>query len=79
MTTFRWRTQSCGSGDGLPRFDPAADLYPAGRQIKANRLLFDFPLIIDARWKQGYPLPVAFDEEIARKVDGQWGQYGIPL
>ena len=61
------------------RFDPAADLYPAGRQIKANRLLFDFPLIIDARWKQGYPLPVAFDEEIARKVDGQWGQYGIPL
>jgi 4-hydroxybenzoate decarboxylase subunit C len=60
------------------RFDPAADLYPAGRQIVGNRLLFDFPLLIDARWKKGYPRPVAFDPEVARKVEKRWQDYRIP-
>jgi 4-hydroxybenzoate decarboxylase subunit C len=60
------------------RFDPAADLYPAGRQIVGNRLLFDFPLLIDARWKKGYPSPVAFDPEVARKVEKRWQDYRIP-
>ncbi len=60
------------------RFDPAADLYPAGRKVAGNRLYFDFPLLIDARWKKGYPRPVAFDPQVARRVDARWDSYRIP-
>ena len=61
------------------RFDPDADLYPAGRRIVGNRLLLDFPIAIDARWKKGYPRPVAFDPKIAQRVDEKWKHYGIAL
>jgi len=60
------------------RFDPAADLHPAGRKVKGNRLLFEFPILIDARWKKGYPRPVAFDPEVERRVNANWDSYGIP-
>jgi 3-polyprenyl-4-hydroxybenzoate decarboxylase len=59
------------------RFDPAADLYPAGRRIVGNRLLLDFPIAIDARWKKGYPRPVAFDPKVERRVEANWKSYGI--
>jgi UbiD family decarboxylase len=61
------------------RFDPAADLYAAGRRIKGNRVVFDFPILIDARWKKGYPQPVEFDPSVAKRVDERWGSYGIPV
>ena len=61
------------------RFDPAADLHPAGRRIQGNRLLFDFPIAIDARWKKGYPRPVAFDPEVEQRVNARWEQYGIKI
>ncbi|KJS30925.1 MAG: hypothetical protein VR64_13725 [Desulfatitalea sp. BRH_c12] len=59
------------------RFDPAADLHPAGRRIAGNRLLLDFPIAIDARWKKGYPQPVAFDPAIVQRVDARWKRYGL--
>jgi 3-polyprenyl-4-hydroxybenzoate decarboxylase len=59
------------------RFDPNADLYPAGRRIQANRLVLDFPIVIDARWKTGYPQPVALDPSVDRKVTRRWSEYGI--
>jgi 4-hydroxybenzoate decarboxylase subunit C len=59
------------------RFDPAADLYPSGRRIAGNRLLLDFPIAIDARWKKGYPRPVTFDPEVERRVEAKWKSYGI--
>ena len=61
------------------RFDPLADLYPAGRQIRGNQLVLEFPIAIDARWKKGYPRPVSFDPKIARRVDEEWERYGILL
>ena len=61
------------------RFDPAADLYPAKRRIQGNRLILEFPIAIDARWKKGYPRPVAFDPEVARRVERDWDSYGIRL
>jgi 4-hydroxy-3-polyprenylbenzoate decarboxylase len=61
------------------RFDPAADLHPAGRRIQGNRLLLDFPIAIDARWKKGYPRPVAFDPEVEQRVNRRWGEYGIKI
>ncbi|MGD8835395.1 MAG: UbiD family decarboxylase [Desulfobacteraceae bacterium] len=61
------------------RFDPAADIHPADRKIVGNRLIFDFPILIDARWKKGYPQPVEFDPAVAKRVDRRWENYGIPL
>ena len=61
------------------RFDPNVDLHPAARTIKANRLLFDFPILIDARWKKGYPQPVEFDPTVERRVNERWSDYGIPI
>ncbi|MEJ2037798.1 MAG: UbiD family decarboxylase [Desulfosarcinaceae bacterium] len=61
------------------RFDPAADLHPAARSVRGNRLLLQFPLVIDARWKKGYPRPVAFDPDLEHKVLQRWAEYGIPL
>ena len=60
------------------RFDPAADIHPANRKIVGNRMIMDFPILIDARWKKGYPQPVAFDPAVAKRVDQRWGSYGIP-
>jgi UbiD family decarboxylase len=59
------------------RFDPNTDLHPAGRRIQGNRLLLDFPIVIDARWKKGYPRPVAFDPQAARAVARRWPDYGL--
>jgi hypothetical protein len=40
-------------------------------------LLFDFPIAIDARWKIGYPQPVAHHTDVADRVERQWAEYGI--
>lgn len=61
------------------RFDPQADLHPTERHIRGNRLLFDFPILVDARWKKGYPRPVAFDPVIEKRVDQRWSDYGIDI
>ena len=60
------------------RFDPLADLYPAGRTVAGNRLIFDFPIAIDARWKTGYPKPVEFDPDVEKRVDRMWPSLGLP-
>lgn len=61
------------------RFDPQADMYPADRRIHGNRLMFDFPILIDARWKKGYPQPVEFDPAVEKRVNEGWSRYGIEL
>jgi UbiD family decarboxylase len=60
------------------RFDPLADLHPAGLTVAGNRLLFEFPIAIDARWKTGYPKPVEFDPEVEKRVDRMWHRLGLP-
>ncbi len=60
------------------RFDPLADLHPAGRNVVGNRLVFDFPIAIDARWKTGYPKPVEFDPDVEKRVDCMWHRLGLP-
>jgi len=61
------------------RFDPLADLHPAGRRVEGNRMILETPIAIDATWKEGYRKPVAFDPDIERKVDDKWDSYGIDL
>jgi 3-polyprenyl-4-hydroxybenzoate decarboxylase len=60
------------------RFDPLADLYPAARTVVGNRLVFDFPIAIDARWKTGYPKPVEFDPAVQQRVERRWDTLNLP-
>jgi 3-polyprenyl-4-hydroxybenzoate decarboxylase len=59
------------------RFDPLADIHPAGRRLEGNRMILQFPIAIDATWKKGYRRPVAFDPDHQRRVESNWNQYGI--
>ena len=59
------------------RFDPQMDLYPAKRYVKGNRLILDFPITIDARWKKGYPKPVEFDPAVEKRVNDKWSNYNL--
>ncbi len=61
------------------RFDPASDIHPGSCQVKGNRILWQFPITIDARWKKGYPKPVQFDPRVERRVEQRWKQYAIPV
>ncbi|NNF99844.1 MAG: UbiD family decarboxylase [Desulfobacteraceae bacterium] len=67
MTLWGWFT----------RFDPNRDLHPAQRRIAGNRIVFEPPILIDARWKKGYPKPVEFDPALAKKVAADWHGYEI--
>lgn len=60
------------------RFDPLVDLHPARREQAGNRMLLHFPILIDATWKPGYRLPVAFDPEHEQRVNTNWGRFGLP-
>ncbi len=60
------------------RFDPLLDLHPAERLLEGNRLVLRLPILIDARWKKGYPRPVEFDPSVERRVDERWTAYGLP-
>jgi len=59
------------------RFDPLMDLHPAKHVVQQNRLIFDFPIAIDARWKDRYPEPVEFDPAIEKQVNEKWSRYNI--
>jgi UbiD family decarboxylase len=61
------------------RFDPLADLHPAKRRLEGNRIVFSFPIAIDARWKKGYREPLAFDPDVEKKVNAKWDSLGIRL
>lgn len=61
------------------RFDPLSDLHPAKREQQGNRVILHLPIMIDATWKEGYRKPVAFDPDVASRVDRNWDRYGIGL
>ena len=61
------------------RFDPIADLHPLRREQVGNQLVMHSPIAIDATWKEGYRLPVAFDPDRAQYVEENWQRYGIEL
>ena len=33
---------------------------------------------IDATWKRGYPAPLDMPDELVRRVDERWSEYGLP-
>lgn len=61
------------------RFDPLVDMYPARKDIEGNRMIFRFPIAIDATWKEGYRKPVEFDPEVVRNVNKKWDSLGLDI
>jgi UbiD family decarboxylase len=64
---FLWTT--------FTRFEPAADIHAADRQISRNHVAYRGPIAIDARLKPWYPKELATDEDIAARVTERWNEY----
>lgn len=70
QTGFLWQV--------FTRFDPAHDIY-VKTEVKHNRLVYQGPMIIDARMKPGYPKELVPDPDTVKLVDRRWQEYGLKL
>jgi 4-hydroxy-3-polyprenylbenzoate decarboxylase len=59
------------------RFDAARDLRFSRTRLRGAWPQYEGVLGIDATWKTGYPEPVAMPEDIVRRVDARWSEYGL--
>ena len=64
---FLWTT--------FTRFEPAADIHPRSRRIVRNHVVFEGPVVIDARIKPWYPKEVFAAPDMAKRVDERWKEY----
>ena len=64
---FLWTT--------FTRFEPAADIHAAARQLVRNHVAYDPPVVIDARMKPWYPQELSCRDDIARRVTDRWAEY----
>jgi len=64
---FLWTT--------FTRFEPGADIHAASRRIVRNQVSFGGPILIDARFKPGFPEELAADPDTARRVVARWREY----
>ncbi|TCW40457.1 UbiD family decarboxylase [Laceyella sacchari] len=56
------------------RFDPAHDIY-AQAEWSRHHARYQFPIIVDARMKPGYPDELEVDPAIKQLVDKRWKEY----
>jgi UbiD family decarboxylase len=63
---FLWTT--------FTRFEPAADIH-ARHSVHRHHLVYEGPVVIDARMKPGYPDELLCDPETAALVDRRWKEY----
>jgi 3-polyprenyl-4-hydroxybenzoate decarboxylase len=64
---FLWTT--------FTRFEPAADIHAAGREIIRNHISYRGPVAIDARLKPWYPKELTTREDVAARVTARWREY----
>jgi 4-hydroxybenzoate decarboxylase subunit C len=64
---FLWTT--------FTRFEPAADIHAASREIVRNHIVYRGPIAIDARLKPGFPKELTCREDIAALVTTRWNEY----
>ena len=64
---FLWTT--------FTRFEPAADIHAAGRELVRSHVAYQEPVLIDARLKPGFPTELSCDDETARRVTDRWQEY----
>jgi UbiD family decarboxylase len=66
QTSFLWTV--------FTRFNPAHDIYADSTTVR-HHLQYEFPIVIDARMKPGYPDELFPREDVVQKVDARWKQY----
>lgn len=59
------------------RFDAARDVRFTKTSLAGIAPIYEGVMGIDATWKPGYPNPCVMPEEIVRKVDSRWKEYGF--
>jgi 4-hydroxybenzoate decarboxylase subunit C len=64
---FLWTT--------FTRFEPAADIHAASREIIRNHIAYRGPIAIDARIKPRFPKELTTREDIAARVTQRWHEY----
>jgi UbiD family decarboxylase len=67
QTQFLWTV--------FTRFEPAADIYAAGTEVRRHHLRYTSPVVIDARMKRAYPPEVEPLPETVALVDRRWKEY----
>jgi 4-hydroxybenzoate decarboxylase subunit C len=66
QTAFLWTI--------FTRFNPATDIH-AQTKFQHHHPHYQFPFIVDARMKPGYPDELVPDPSITKKVDKRWKEY----
>ncbi len=64
---FLWTT--------FTRFEPARDVHAAGTRIVANQVVYEAPILIDARLTPGFPTELYPGETTRKLVDSRWMEY----
>jgi len=57
------------------RFEPAADIYASNTSVHRHHLVYEAPIVIDARTKPGFPDELVVREDISKLVDKRWPEY----
>lgn len=57
------------------RFEPASDIYSRQTSVHRHHLVYQAPIVIDARTKPGFPAELIVRDDIARLVDRRWREY----
>jgi 3-polyprenyl-4-hydroxybenzoate decarboxylase len=57
------------------RFNPSTDVYAKQISIQNNHIVYDAPIVIDARMKPWYPKEVEARDDIVKLVDRRWREY----
>jgi menaquinone biosynthesis decarboxylase len=68
QTSFLWSI--------FTRFDPAHDIYAPSKLVN-HTLQYQFPIIVDARMKPGYPDELEVDPKVSNTVTSRWKEYGF--
>ena len=57
------------------RFEPASDIYAARTTVQRHHLVYEAPIVIDARTKPGFPAELVVRDDISKRVDQRWNEY----
>jgi 3-polyprenyl-4-hydroxybenzoate decarboxylase len=57
------------------RFNPSTDVYAKNIEIKNNHIVYESPVVIDARMKPWYPKELETRDDVAKLVDTRWREY----
>jgi 3-polyprenyl-4-hydroxybenzoate decarboxylase len=57
------------------RFNPSTDIYAKKLTVENNHIVYQSPIVIDARMKPWYPKELEPREDIVKMVDRRWGEY----